>query len=115
MGKDHLKSPLTQNEQISYNNLIQEYLSDKLTTTVGVEKQLRSGITAGPTMQVYRVGSNLDQFNLLNAVASNYSTFNFTIAIPLLKGLGRDVAAADETAADINLEATRLEFEPYRR
>jgi outer membrane protein TolC len=110
MGKDHLKSPLTQNEQISYNSLIQEYLSDKLTTTVGVEKQLRSGITIGPTMQVYRVGSNLDQFNLLTPVPSNYSTFNFTIAVPLLKGLGRDVAAADETAADINLEATRLDF-----
>jgi outer membrane protein len=110
IGKDHLKSPLTQNEQISYNNLIQEYLSDKLTTTVGVEKQLRTGITVGPNMQVYRVGSNLDQFNLLNPVASNYSTFNFTIAVPLLKGLGRDVAAADETSADINLEATKLEF-----
>lgn len=110
MGKDHLKSPLTQDEKLSFNNLIQEYLSDKLTTTVGVEKQLRSGITVGPKMQVYRMGSNLDSFNLLSPAASNYSTFNFTIAVPLLKGLGRDVAAADETAADINLVATKLEF-----
>ena len=110
MGKDYLKTPLTQNEQLSYNNLIQEYLSDKLTTTVAVEKQLRSGIAFGPNMQVFRVGSNLDQFNLLNPVPSNYSTFNFAISVPLLKGLGRDVAAADETAADINLEATKLEF-----
>jgi outer membrane protein len=110
IGKDHLKTPLTQNEQLAYNNLIQEYLSDKLTTTVGVEKQLRSGITVGPSVQIYRLGSNLDQFNLLNPVAGNYSTFNFTIAVPLLKGLGRDVAAAEETAAGINLEATRLDF-----
>lgn len=110
MGKDYLKTPLTQNEQLSYNNLIQEYLSDKLTTTVAVEKQLRSGIALGPNMQVFRVGSNLDQFNLLNPVPSNYSTFNFAISVPLLKGLGRDVAAADETAADIGLEATKLEF-----
>jgi outer membrane protein len=110
MGKDYLKTPLTLSEQLSYNNLIQEYLSNKLTTTVGVEKPLRSGITIGPNMQVFRLGSNLDQFNLLNSVASNYSTFNFTIAVPLLKGLGKDVAAADETAADINLAATRLDF-----
>jgi outer membrane protein len=110
MGKDYLKTPLTQNEQFSYNNLIQEYLSDKLTTTVAVEKQLRSGIAFGPNMQVFRIGSNLDQFNLLNPVPSNYSTFNFAITVPLLKGLGRDVAAADETAADINLQAAKHAF-----
>jgi outer membrane protein TolC len=64
----------------------------------------------GPKIQVYRLGSNIDNFNLLTIGASNYSTINFTIAVPLLKGLGRDVAGADETAADINLEATRLDF-----
>jgi outer membrane protein len=104
------KSPLTIEEQASYNNLITEYDQDTLTSTVGLEKQFRTGIKIGPNMKVYRLGSNLDNFFLFNTTPDNYSTFSFTVEVPLLKGFGQDVAGADEKAAGVNLGATRLDL-----
>ncbi|MDD2902805.1 MAG: TolC family protein [Syntrophales bacterium] len=104
------KTPLTKDQQESYGNLITEYDQDTLTTTVGLEKQFRTGIKIGPNMKVYRSGSNLDNFFEFNTVPDNYSTFNFTLEVPLLKGFGQDVAGADEKAAGVNLEATRLDL-----
>ena len=104
------KSPLTMEQQDSFGNLITEYDQDTLTTTVGLEKQFRTGIKIGPNMKVYRSGSNLDNFFELNTVPDNYSTFNFTLEIPLLKGFGQDVAGANEKAAGVNLGANRLDL-----
>jgi len=104
------KTPLTMDQQESFGNLITTYDQDTLTTTVGLEKQFRTGIKIGPNMKVYRSGSNLDNFFMFNTVPDNYSTLNFTLEIPLLKGFGQDVAGADEKTAGVNLEATRLDL-----
>lgn len=104
------KTPLTKDQQESFGNLITEYDQDTLTGTVGLEKQFRTGIKIGPNMKVNRSGSNLDNFFEFNSTPENYSSFNFTLEIPLLKGFGQDVAGADEKAAGVNLEATRLDL-----
>lgn len=104
------KTPLTQDQQNSFGNLITVYDQDTLTSTVGLEKQFRTGIKIGPNMKVYRLGSNLDNFFMLNTLPDNYSSFNFALEVPLLKGFGQDVAGADEKAAGVNLGATRLDL-----
>jgi len=108
IAKQVEKTPLTVGQQADYGNLITEYNSDTLTTTVGLEKEFRNGIKAGPNMKVYRLGSNLDNFYMFNSVPDNYSSFNFSLEVPLLKGFGQDVAGADEKAAGVNLQAARL-------
>jgi outer membrane protein len=110
LAKQVEKTPLTIEQQASYNNIINEYNSDTLTTTVGLEKEFRNGIKVGPNMKVYRLGSNLDNFFMFNSVPDNYSSFNFTVNVPLLKGFGTDVAGADEQAAGVNLKASRLDL-----
>lgn len=77
---------------------------------MGLEKVFRNGIRIGPSWQINRQADNLDSYYLFNQVPDNYSTFTFTLRVPLLKGFGRDVADADEMAADVNLTATQMEL-----
>jgi outer membrane protein len=110
ISKSVNKTPLTQLDQETYGGLIQQYVTDRLTTSVGLEKVFRNGIRIGPSWQINRQADNLDSYYLFNQVPDNYSTFTFTLKVPLLKGFGRDVADADEMAADANLTATQLEL-----
>ncbi len=66
-------------------------------------KLFRNGIQVGPVVQLNRVRDNL-----LLGLGINRSSVLFQINLPLLRNRGRDVVAAQETAAGVGVEAELL-------
>ena len=62
---------------------------------------LRSGIAIGPTVVMNRATDNLQ-----NPDGTNRTRVSFDVNVPLLRGKGRDVVTAPETAAEIGVEAS---------
>lgn len=105
----HTNSPLTQAERAlllaegfrPISNLAQNLSVFNVT----VAKLYRTGIQVSPLYQTTRTTDNLS-----NAEGTNVSSLAFQILIPLLKGRGRAVVAAPETAADIEISAALLDL-----
>ncbi|MEM6455580.1 MAG: TolC family protein, partial [Acidobacteriota bacterium] len=74
---------------------------DALSSDLGLDQQLRSGRTLSASMRVDRDGSG--------RAASNLGTIAFTLGQPLLRGRGRDIAAADEASAEDFLRSARAD------
>ena len=62
---------------------------------------LRSGIAIGPTVVMDRATDNLQ-----NPIGINRTRVSFDVNVPLLRGWGRDVVTAPETAAEIGIQAS---------
>ncbi|MEZ5403207.1 MAG: TolC family protein [Bryobacteraceae bacterium] len=73
--------------------------------TVSGSKLFRNGISIGPFLDVNR---NTD--NLINSGGLNQSQFGFQVNIPLLRGRGREVVAAQETSAGLDIDASLLDL-----
>ncbi len=76
-------------------------------TSIDAEEtqQFRNGITAGPMLTVTRTSDNV--FTLAGL---NQTHLGFQVNIPLLRGRGRDVVTAQETASGIEVEASLLDL-----
>jgi outer membrane protein len=68
-------------------------------------QQFRNGITAGPLLNVTRTTDNV-----FTQAGLNQSHLGFQINVPLLRGRGRAVVAAQETASGIEVEASLLDL-----
>lgn len=73
--------------------------------TLGIKKQLRSGIVLNPNVQMTRTDDRVT-----GLPTTNEASVNFTLTLPLFKGRGADTVAAEETAAALNLEASELDL-----
>ena len=62
---------------------------------------LRSGIGIGPTVEMNRATDNLQ-----NPSGINRTRVSFDVNVPLLRGRGRNVVTAPETAAEIDVQAS---------
>ena len=102
IGHGRLYQPLTQSERA----LLGASATAASTTglTLRAERSLRNGITAGTTMDVNRTADALAA-----PLGLNQSHLALTLTLPLLRGRGRDVVMAPETAAGIDVEASVLD------
>ncbi len=98
MGRE--RTPLLQTERV---NGINELITDLTNYSLNITKLLRSGISLSTNIQMNRI---TDQFR--NSTTPNYAGINFLVQIPLLKGRGEKVVAANETAAKYNYENSIL-------
>jgi outer membrane protein TolC len=71
----------------------------------GATRLYSNGITAGPVVEIDRTRDRL-----LNASGINQSRLAYQMTIPLLRNRGRDVVAAQVTAAGVQLEASKLDL-----
>lgn len=77
--------------------------------TMSLTRQLRSGITLLPSLSMTRVEATSPYAFLSQGVGTeNQGVVSFSVLVPLLKGLGEDVAAAGESSAKNTYEAERL-------
>jgi outer membrane protein TolC len=65
----------------------------------------RNGIAINPTYQTIRITDNST-----TKEGTNFSQLMFQVMVPLMRGRGRAVVAAQETAADIEVNATLLDL-----
>jgi outer membrane protein len=72
---------------------------------MGFQKLFRNGISIAPQFQVNRT---ID--NLFNTGGLNTSTLNIVVTVPLLRGRGRAVVAAQEQVAKTEVDATLLDL-----
>ena len=72
-----------------------------LDLTGTAHRLLRSGLTIGPTVVMNRATDNLQ-----NTDGVNRARVSFDVNVPLLRGKGRDVVTAPETAAEIEVQAS---------
>jgi len=73
--------------------------------SLGASKLYRSGVIIGPAFQATRTTDNVQ-----NIPGANLSNLSFQVMVPLLRGRGRDVVAAQETAAGIAVDASLLDL-----
>src|SRR5438270_1893700 len=82
-----------------------DQVSNKASYGLGVERLFRNGISITPHFQFGRTTDNG-----FNAGGVNTSTLGFAVNIPLMRGRGRSVVAAQETAAKDEVDATLLDL-----
>jgi outer membrane protein TolC len=75
------------------------------TLDAAATQQFRNGISAGPLLNVTRTSDNIFTLNGLNQ-----AHIGFQVNIPMLRGRGRDVVAAQETASGMEAEASLLDL-----
>ena len=69
--------------------------------TAGVQRLLRSGVTVGPYLEMNRTTDNVQ-----NPDGVSRSRVGLDVTMPLLRGRGREVVTAPETAARIVVDAS---------
>ena len=77
------------------------FTGNDLDLTGTAHRLLRSGLTIGPTVVMNRATDNLQ-----NTVGLNRTRVSFDVTVPMLRGKGRDVVTAPETAAEIEVQAS---------
>jgi outer membrane protein len=70
-----------------------------------LSKLFRNGVSVAP-----RLDLNRSTDNLFNATGLNTSSLSLRINVPLMRGRGRSVVAAQEDAAKLDVDATLLEL-----
>jgi outer membrane protein TolC len=71
----------------------------------GISRLYRSGIIAGPIVELDR-----SRDRLLNAGGINQSRLSYQVTVPLARNKGPDVVAAQERAAGVQVEASQLDL-----
>jgi outer membrane protein len=69
------------------------------------QQLFRNGVSVNPSIAITHAGDPLQ-----NTTGANITQVAFTLNIPLLRGRGRDVVAAQETAAGIEVDASLLDL-----
>lgn len=85
--------------------MISNDVSNLTTLDIGASKEYRNGVTISPSLLTTRTTDNF-----YNLGGTNLSTLAFQVTVPLLRGRGRSVVAASETAAGIEVEASLLDL-----
>ena len=87
----------------------QDLKEDITAYTLSLSRQLRSGITLSPSLSLSRTKAiSPAARQSLGADTANQAAFSFSVTVPLLKGRGEDVTAANEKAAKSLYEADVL-------
>jgi outer membrane protein TolC len=103
-GHDRITTPLTagQEQQNAVVGVVSDRQVSNLTNyNVSTTKLFRNGVSISPGVQLSR---NTD--NLFNSTGSNISTVSMLIKVPLLRGRGSKVVAAQEEAATTEIDAS---------
>jgi outer membrane protein TolC len=107
VGGGITRTPLTAAQEaqngLSTNFLVLQQVS--ATYQMGLNKQLRSGVTLGSSVGITRLVDNGNQ-----EIPANVGQVVFDINVPLLRGLGRTVVDAPEDIARLNAEAAALDL-----
>jgi outer membrane protein len=103
LSQNRLDTPLTvfqrqQNGDLSFAN---SQAFNITSYSVGASKEFRNGITVGPNFQLNRTTDNLFMTHGVNT-----SLLSLVINVPLLRGRGRKVVAAQEDAAREEVSAS---------
>jgi outer membrane protein TolC len=69
------------------------------------QQLFRNGISISPTFTIAHVGDPLQNFT-----GTNTTRLGFQLTMPLLRGRGREVVAAQETAAEVEIQASSLDL-----
>lgn len=77
-------------------------------SSVSLEKKTRYGISFGPSVGINRTHGISDY---MIPTSSNQTIVAFSLNVPILKGWGKDATGADEMAAAVELEASRLDLQ----
>lgn len=96
-------------DQVASNRPVSEIASEeerRLVSSLGVEKQFRSGLSVAPSLGISRIAEPG-----AGATAPNLGTVAFTFRQPLLQGRGRSVNAAGELSAEREVAASALDVE----
>lgn len=101
--REYANAPLTEQQRRITGRSTAE--TDSTNMSVSLDKQFRSGIIVSPNLLLSRI-EDLS----LGAGTLNQASLNFTVVIPLLKGRGKEATAANEMAAEANLEAGILDL-----
>jgi outer membrane protein TolC len=94
-------APLTQVERTLYNATS----VNAATVDAAITQQFHNGITAGPVLTVNRATDNV-----FTQLGLNESHLGYQINVPLLRGRGRDVVGAQETASGMEVDASLLDL-----
>ncbi len=108
LSQNRINNPLTmfQQEQAGLLGIITNNQVDNVTTLdIGATKEYRNGMTISPNLLATRATDNIYDIG-----GVNLTTVSFQVTVPLLRGRGRDVVAATETAAGIEVEASLLDL-----
>jgi outer membrane protein len=96
-------TPLTQVERTLYG--ASSATTNLATVDAAMTQQFHNGITAGPLLTVSRTTDNV-----FTQLGLNQSHLGYQINVPLLRGRGRDVVGAQETASGMEVEASLLDL-----
>jgi outer membrane protein len=108
LAHNRLDTPLTvlQRQQAAQAGIPTGRLLTNLTQfQAGPRRLFRNGVGLGTSIEITRTADNLT-----NLPGLNQSSVSLQLALPLLRGRGRSVVAAEETAADLEVGASELDL-----
>lgn len=108
LSQNRVNNPLTlfnQEEAGLLGIVTNDQVSNVTSLDIGASKEFRNGVTISPSLLATRTTDNIYDIG-----GVNLSTLAFQVTVPLLRGRGRDVVAARETAAGIEVEASLLDL-----
>ena len=105
--QSRFNTPLVSSQQraTSLGELIRNQATNLTSYNFTASKLLRSGISGDVIVETSRTADNL-----FNDFGVNRSRFMFQVNVPLLRGRGKEVVAANETAAQLEADATLLDL-----
>jgi outer membrane protein TolC len=107
-SQNRINNPLTlfnQEEAGLLGIITDNQVSNVTNLDIGASKEYRNGITVSPNLLVTRTTDNIYDIG-----GVNLTTLGIQVTLPLLRGRGRGVVAATETAAGIEVEASLLDL-----
>jgi outer membrane protein len=108
LSQNRINNPLTlfsQEEAGLLGIVTNNQVSNVTTLDIGATKEYRNGVTISPSFLNSRTTDNIYDIG-----GVNLTTLAFQVTVPLLRGRGRDVVAATETAAGIEVQASLLDL-----
>ena len=108
LSQNRINNPLTRfdQEQAGLLGIVTNNQASNVTSlNIGATKEYRNGISISPSLLNTRTTDNI-----YDVGGVNLTTLAIQINVPLLRGRGRSVVAAQETAAGIEVEASLLDL-----
>ena len=106
--QNRINNPLTlfSQEQAGLLGIVtNDQVSNVTSLNIGATKEYRNGVTISP-----RILNSRTTDNIYDIGGVNLTTVAFQVNVPLLRGRGRNVVAAAETASGIEVEASLLDL-----
>jgi outer membrane protein TolC len=107
VSQSRFNTPLTTAEQTAMvlNNPIRNQAANLTNYNFTASKLFRTGVTGGFLVETTRTADNV-----ANDFGLNRSRLSFEINVPLLRGRGRDVVTAQESAAELEADAALFDL-----